>query len=358
MKALPSLGTDHFSAANPALKCWVILGIPFGDSRISRVDTVLNSAHPAGLMQLGSLRVLCHLVETRSFSLAAEKHGATPSAVSQTIARLERQWGVQLVTRDRHGLAEVTPAGQAAYGVAAAVVRLAGELHRALRRTRETADPRIRLAACHSIGLHQLPVFLNGFNNRHPEIQIKLRYGLVDRVHRDVQANAADLGLVCYPRRRPGLVVNLFRHERLRLVCHPRHPLAARPAVALAELAGQPFVAWNEIRWSPFLGRLPDSRRHLFEPRHEFDQVEMVKGFVRLGESLAILPESTVASEVAEGSLAALPFTDGDYTEPLGILYRRRKKLTPAMHTFIRELKQASPAGKFQPQMDTDEHRF
>jgi DNA-binding transcriptional LysR family regulator len=39
-----------------------------------------------------------------------------------------------------------------------------------------------------------------------------------------------------------------------------------------------------------------------------------------------------------------VPFTDGDHTEPLGIIYRRAKILTPAMRTFIHELKQASPA--------------
>jgi DNA-binding transcriptional LysR family regulator len=295
-------------------------------------------------MQLASLRAFCHVVETGSFSAAAEKHGVTPSAISQIIAHLEKQWGARLFKRGRHGLGEVTPAGDAAYGVASTIVRLAGELHRALRHLRETADTEIRLAACHSIGLHQLPIFLDGFKGRHPEIQIKLRFGLIDHVHHDVQENETDLGLVCYPRRRPGLVVDLFRHEQLLLVCHPRHPLAARSAVALKELSGQTFVAWNEIRWSPFLRRIPDSRRHLFEPSHEFDQVEMVKGFVRLGESVAILPESTVSAEVAERSLAAVPFTDGDYTEPLGIIYRRAKKLTPAMHTFIHELKQASPA--------------
>ena len=294
-------------------------------------------------MQMGTLRLFCHVVETGSFSVAAEKHGVTASAISQALARLEKTWGFQLVTRGRHGIVEVTRAGQAAYDVASAVVRLAGELHRTLRHTRETADPRIRLTACHSIGLHQLPIFLDGFKGRHPEIQIHLGYGLIDGVHHDVQENAADLGLVCYPRRRPGLVVDLFRHERLRLVCHPRHPLAARPAVALTELKGQTFVAWNEIRWSPFLNRIPDSRRHLYEPRHELDQVELVKGLVQNGVGVAILPESTVAADVAGGLLAAIPFTDDGATEPLGVIYRHAKKLTPAMRTFIQELKQASP---------------
>jgi DNA-binding transcriptional LysR family regulator len=141
-------------------------------------------------------------------------------------------------------------------------------------------------------------------------------------------------------------VVDLFRHERLLLVCHPQHPLAARTAVALVELAGQIFVAWTEIQWSPFLRRIPDSRRQLFEPAHEADQVEQVKGLVRNGGGVAILPESTVLADVAEGSLAAVPFTDGGYTEPLGVIYRRAKKLTPAMQTFIHELKQTEPGEK------------
>jgi DNA-binding transcriptional LysR family regulator len=295
-------------------------------------------------MQMASLRAYCLVFETGSFSEAAEKHGVTASAISQILARLEKIWNAQLITSDRHGHCQVTPAGQAAYAMASTVVRLSGELHRALRHTRETADPHIRLTACHSIGLHQLPGFLDGFNGRHPEIQIQLRYGLIDRVHHEVQENLADLGLACYPRRWPGLEVDLFRHEQLRFVCHPQHPLAARAAVTLAELEGQTFVAWNEIRWSPFLNRIPDSQRHWFEPSRELDQVELVKGLVKIGVGVAILPESTVAADVAGGLLAAVPFTDAGATEPLGILYRRKKELTPAMQAFIRELKETHSA--------------
>jgi len=297
-------------------------------------------------MQIRTLRLFCHIIETGNLSLAAEKHGVTPSSVSQSLAHLEKAWNATLVTRGPYGVIEVTRAGETAYEYASDIVRQAGELHRAQRHVRETADPRIRLAACHSIGLHQLPIFLNGFKGRHPEILIQLSYGLIDCVHHDVQENAEDLGLVCYPRRRPGLVVDLFRHERLMFVCHPQHPFAARPAVALAELSGQRFVAWNEIRWSPFLNRIPDNRRHLFEPRHELDQVELVKGVVQNGDGVAILPESTVQANVADRTLAAVPFTDGGCTEPLGVIYRRAKKLTPAMKTFIHELKQASPGEK------------
>ena len=174
-------------------------------------------------------------------------------------------------------------------------------------------------------------------------VEVRVHYGSIDRVHDQVLDNVVDLGLVCYPQRRHGLGIEPFRQERLMLVCHPQHPLAARPAVTMPDLAGHTLVAWNELHRSPFLRGVPRNHRHLFQPAHEFDQVELVKGLVRLGDSVAILPESTVAAEVAEGGLAAVPFTDGGDTEPLGVIYRRAKKLTPAMQTFIRELKESSP---------------
>ena len=90
-------------------------------------------------MQLASLRAYCLVGETGSFSEAAEKHGVTTSAMSQTLAHLEKTLGARLLTRGRHGPGKLTRAGQVAYEAASNIVRLSGELHRELRRTRESA---------------------------------------------------------------------------------------------------------------------------------------------------------------------------------------------------------------------------
>lgn len=58
---------------------------------------------------------------------------------------------------------------------------------------------------------------------------------------------------------------------------------------------------------------------------------------------IAILPESAVQSEVARHSLAAVPFQNAGCTEPLGLIYRKNKILTPAMQTFIAALKESMP---------------
>jgi DNA-binding transcriptional LysR family regulator len=162
-------------------------------------------------------------------------------------------------------------------------------------------------------------------------------------VHAAVLENAVDLGLVCYPQRWHGLAIEPFRHERLMLVCHPRHPLAARPSVTVPELTGQKFVAWTEIHRSPFLRRVPHNLRHHFEPACEFNEVEMVKCVVEQGDGIAILPETLVRSEVAHQRLAAVPFENGQHTEPLAVIYRQSRTLSPAMKSFIQALKQ--PAG-------------
>ena len=62
------------------------------------------------MLNVGRLEVLRAVVERGSFSAAAESLAYTQSAVSQAIARLEAETGVQLLVRERRGVTP-TPAG-------------------------------------------------------------------------------------------------------------------------------------------------------------------------------------------------------------------------------------------------------
>jgi DNA-binding transcriptional LysR family regulator len=291
-------------------------------------------------MQTGKLRLFCALAETGSFTRAADIHYLTQSAITQMFHALERDAGQPLATRRPFRL---NRAGELYHEHSREILRLYDQMQSRLQSARDADLGVIELAACHSIRLHQLPPVLAQFQRAHPRVEIRVRHDFIERVHEQVLANVVDLGLVCYPRRRRGLAVDPFRHERLVLVCQPQQALAARPAVAIADLKGQRLVAWNEVRWSPFLKNVPGWQRHLFEPRHEFDQVELVKCAVEQGEGMAILPEVLVRAVVAAQRLAAVPFADGGPTEPLAVIHRQRKRLTPAMKKFIEFLKQSEP---------------
>src|ERR1039458_4082707 len=197
------------------------------------------------LMQLENVRMFCDLVETQSFTRAAEKQGVTLSAVSQRLGTMEKEFSAKLAVRSRHGF-QLTAAGVVCYELCREMIRLAEEMERQIHSAKTTTGGVLELAACYSIGLHQLPPLLKRFQQDFPAVEVRVRYGLIDWVHEEVTEDVVDLGLVCYPRRLPGLAIEPFRHERLMLVCHPQHPLAARPSVTVAELTGQKFVAWTD----------------------------------------------------------------------------------------------------------------
>ena len=176
-------------------------------------------------MKLDALRLFCDVVETKNFTRAAERNGITQSAVSQMLQALEKEFGARLVDRRRH-VFQLTPAGEICHQHSREIVRLAGELAQRMQQARDTSTGVIELATCYSIGLHQLPPVLRQFRRDFPKVEVRVRYGLVDWVHGAVMDDAVDLGLACYPRRLHGLNIDPFRHERLVLVCHPRHPQA------------------------------------------------------------------------------------------------------------------------------------
>lgn len=294
-------------------------------------------------MQMEALRMFCDVVAAKSFTRAAEWNDRTQAHASNLFLALERAFGTRLAER-RHGCFQLTAAGELCHRHFLEILRLHDEVEPQMQAARKAAAGIIELAACYSIGLHQLPPCLHRFRRAFPTAEVRVRYHLIDRVHDAVLNDEVNLGLVCYPRRRRSPAIDLFRHERLMLVCHPRHPLAACQTVTLAGLTGQRFVAWTEIRSSPFLKDIPGHQRHLFEPAHEFHEAEMVKRVVEMGAGVAILPETIVQSEVANRVLAAVPFADAGCTEPLAVIYRQDRKLTPVMENFIAALKQPLPA--------------
>jgi DNA-binding transcriptional LysR family regulator len=72
----------------------------------------------------------------------------------------------------------------------------------------------------------------------------------------------------------------------------------------------------------------------------EFDNIETVKRAVEIDAGISIVPESTIAQEVAKQTLAAVRIDDGDFFRPLAALYKKNKVLSPAMKQFLTILKE------------------
>jgi DNA-binding transcriptional LysR family regulator len=286
-------------------------------------------------MQIESLKVFCDLAETESFTKAAQINEVTQSAVSQQISSLERLFKSLLIERSKKKF-RLTREGQVLYEYSKQIVGTYDGLQHKLQEIKDIISGTIRIATIYSIGLHDLPKYLKRYLKAYPTVHVHVEYRRANQVYDDVLSNVVDLGLVAYPVRDAKLEVYPLRKENLVLICHPQHPLSRQKVLKLKTLSGQKFIGFEpDIPTRKALDKM--FKEHSVEVQHvmEFDNVETVKRAVEIDAGVAIVPQGTVAQEVAKQTLAQVPIEEKDFFRPLAAIYKKNKVLSPAMKQFL-----------------------
>ena len=116
----------------------------------------------------------------------------------------------------------------------------------------------------------------------------------------------------------------------------PEHPLAKRKSVDIQEVAGQKFIGFEpDIPTRKATDQIFKEANIETEPVMEFDNVETVKRAVEINAGIAILPQTTVVREEAQGLLKVLKFKNKTYKRPLALIHRKGRVLTPAIKKLI-----------------------
>lgn len=293
-------------------------------------------------MQLESLKMFCDVVETGSFSRAAQLNHVTQSAVSQQIRALETRYRQKLLSRSARQVTP-TPAGERLFRGSKEILTRFGEVEMEIREQSADVVGTVNVSTIYSVGLHELQELQKGLLRTHPKVNMRLLYRRADQVYDDVILGQAEIGVVAYPVARAGVDVLAFRDDRLGVVAAPTHPFASKTKVSVQALAGTPFIAFD--RESPTrkaLERMFRERGVVVEPAMEIDNVETIKRAVELGLGATVLPLACVQHEVANGTLVAKPFAEGNISRPLGILIRKGKYLDRAAQSVLDAFKAAS----------------
>lgn len=290
------------------------------------------------MLNLDSLQIFSDLVETGSFSRAAEKNFVSQSAVSQRLKALEHDYGQTLLDRGQ-GRGRVTPtvAGEALYAGSKTLLSGAAALDSEMRQLSDEVAGTVRVATVYSVGLHALPPRLKPFLAAHPRVNVHLEYQQTDQVYDDVVSGSVDVGIVACPSRKRGLEVIPFAEEEMVLVCAPEHRFAAEAEITLKQLDGLAFIGFADDIPTR---RLVDERLRRAGARIKvvstFDNIETIKNLVEIGSGVSILPADTVRQEQRDGILAAVPFTAADaFTRPTGMLLKKSTARRAAVRAFV-----------------------
>lgn len=295
-------------------------------------------------MQLESLKMFVDVVETGSFSRAAQLNHVTQSAVSQQIRALENRYEQRLLSRSARQVTP-TPAGERLFRGCKEILARFSEVEGEIREQATEVSGACNVSCIYSVGLHELHTIQKELLRAHPKVNVRLNYRRSDQVYDDVILGAADLGLVAYPQPRAGVDIVPFREDKLALVVPPGHPLAGKGKVTMAAVPGLPFISFDrEAPSRKGIDKLFRDKGMELNPTMEMDNVETIKRAVELGLGVSILPLPTVQRELQAGSLVAKQFTEPGFTRPIGILVRKGKYLSRASQAVLDSFK--STAGE------------
>lgn len=296
----------------------------------------------ANILNIDTLQLFVDLVDTQSFSRAAERNFLSQSAVSQRLRALEREYGQTLIYRGKgKGQAVPTTIGQVLYTGAKRILRESSALDSQLRESPGQLTGTVRLATVYSVGLHALPPRLKPFLASHPQVNVHLEYKRTDEVYHEVMGDGVDIGIVACPTPRRGLDVVPFGEVEMVVVCAPEHPLAARKSISLRDIDGQPFFGFDtDIPTRRLVEQHLAAAGVRVRISATFDNIETIKNLVEIGNGISILPEDTVAQEVKSGALVALRLVRKEaFSRPTGLLFKPGKAERPIIREFIEAMR-------------------
>jgi LysR family transcriptional regulator, transcriptional activator of the cysJI operon len=291
-------------------------------------------------MHIETFKVFCDLVDSQSFSLAAERNFITQSAVSQQIRTLEEKFQRRLLERVR-GRREVklTAAGEVFYRECKNVLLSYENLHESMRGLIGTISGTVKVATVYSVGLHELPSKVREFMSKFPNVKIDLEYSRTTRVARDVLGGMVELGVVAFPEQRRGLTIVSMKSDRLVLICPPDHEFAERKEIKAKELKGRDFVFFErDTPTRKETDKILKNNGVDVKKVAEFDNIETIKRGVEVGFGLAIVPHPSVIDEEKNKQLAVVQLAEKEWVRPVGVIYRTDKTLSLAAKKFVQLL--------------------
>jgi len=291
-------------------------------------------------MNLDLLKTFCDLVDTGSFSKAADANYISQSAVSQQLAKLERTFSVQLINRGG-GLVSSTEAGKALYDGAQDILRRYEQLTGEVRSAADAIRGVLRVGTIYSAGFYLLDMYVRRFLQAHPEAELRVEYTSSTHIYSAVVSGKMDLGVVAYPEKLRSVEVIPLTSEELVVVCPPKHRLARRKTVSPADISGEKFIGFHRnIPTRRGIDRLLKSENVEVDVVMEFDNIELLKRAIYVEAGLSILPRDDVEREANHGDLAYVCFRrPAKWVRPVGVIRRRGKVPTPAERMFLQLLR-------------------
>lgn len=280
------------------------------------------------------LRAFVAVVETGSFTAAAERLALAKSAVSRRVAGLEERLAAELIRRTTRRLS-LTEAGQNFYKRSASILADLEEAESAVAHAHGELSGQLRLALPLSFGVHHLSEPIAAFSRQHPRLEFDL--DLDDR-RVDLLREGIDLAVRIGDLQDSTLVARKLFEARTVVVASPGYLQAHGMPEHIDELANHRCIAYGNLadpsKWGCIDG---DGKRHVFNVPAYMTATsgDFICSMAVQGMGLAMQPTFIAGEFVRRGELVPV-LTDYQWpVTPAHAVYPLTRHLSYRVRAFI-----------------------
>jgi len=272
---------------------------------------------------LRQLEVFLAVARTGSVSRAGDELAMSQSAVSGSLADLERQFDVRLFDRIGKRL-QLSDVGRALRSSAEAVWDEARELESAL--ANHADGGRLRVGATLTIGNYVAVPLMARYLRERPGSLVHLDIANTEEIARRVVNFEIDVGLIEGELSHPQLEVKPFRDDELVVFSSPMHPLAKKRTLTDADLKAASWIVREHGSGTrqafdrAMTGILPELHLTL-----ELPHTEVIKRAVEAGLGLGCVSRLALVDAFRDGTLKPRPVPHRDFRRRFYTVLHRQK---------------------------------
>ncbi|QJQ95751.1 MULTISPECIES: LysR family transcriptional regulator [Halomonadaceae] len=279
---------------------------------------------------LRALRCFVTVADCAGFSAAARELHIAQSAVSQTIANLERRMEVTLLHRHERRIT-LSQEGATLYRHARDLLERAEAAHLAMRELHGLVKGEVRIGIPSMLGSYYFPPLLMGFKTRHPGIRLTVVEAGTRRLQQMIASGELDLGVVIDDAGSDGLERRRFLREEM-VVCVPEdHPFARLESVSAGVFFDEPLVLFQEGYFHrEFVDALAKEEEFVANVAFESNLIPLTKAIVRQGFGISTF----LRRVVDDPGLAAVSFSPPAWLD-LSLAWSSKGGLSRAEQAFV-----------------------
>jgi DNA-binding transcriptional LysR family regulator len=285
-------------------------------------------------MELYSLQVFLTVATEKSFSRAAAKLLRTQPAVSLAVQRLELELGEKLIDRSGKDLI-LTDAGRNVLEYARRFQSLQQELDNSIAELRDNSAGRLTIGANESTTLYLLR-HIERYREMYPKVKVQVRRSLSSKLPDELLDGNLELGVISYEPGDERIKSKVIYTDSLAFIVSPKHALAHRKTVSIAELGSEIFIAHNVV--SPYRDLV---LQHFQEHKVplcmdvEMPTIETIRKLVQNNVGVAFLPRMCVEQEIEQKVVCEVRVRELHVERKIRLIYPTRRALSHAAKAFL-----------------------